>query len=105
MPTMTKYNLSGYNTTDGNMFINFIHFTSSSTNYIGGWVIYCTLFMIILLGLIFKGNQFSQSFAVTAFFMFIIALMLYPLQIISGYLLAIAILLVPISVFVLFVSE
>jgi len=101
----TNYNLSNMTGSSGNALVNLIQFTSASTNYIAGYVLYITFFMIIFMGLKLKGNSTAGSFAASCFAMFVVTVLMYPLHIVSGFMLVVSIILLPISVFILFINQ
>lgn len=104
MVQMTYYDLTNMTNRSGNQLVNLIQYTSEQTHFMAGYVLYVTLFLIIFLALKMKGATTPAAAAATCFAMFVVTILFYPLHIVSGYLLAISIVLLPISVFILFLE-
>jgi len=102
---ITNYNLDNMTGRSGNSLVNLIQFTSEQTNYIAGYVLYISFFLIIFLALKVKGSSTAGAFSASAFALFVVTVLMYPLHIVSGFLLGISIILLPISIFVLFISS
>lgn len=105
MPTLINYDLANMTNRSGNQLINLIQFTSEQTNYTAGLVISITLFLIIFMALKMKGATTASAFSATSFAMFLICVLMYPVGIISGYILLISVILMPVSIFLLYMSH
>jgi hypothetical protein len=90
---------------EGNKLVNLMQFTSEQTNYMGGLILFSTIWLIIFLALMMRGSGFKVSFVATSFSMFFIAIGMYALQLIGGVVLVFSIVLLPISVLLLFIES
>ena len=77
--------------------------TSKQLNYFPGTLILIAIYIILLLTLKMKGVTTSASFAATSFVCMIFAIILYPMQLISGFSLVVTILLCPITLAALWI--
>jgi len=105
MPQVDYYNLTNLTARDGNMLVNFIQFTSENTNYLPGLLILLAFYLIIFFVLKSKGSHTIDAFAACNFVNFVLALLFYPLQMVGGVVLLTSILLLPISVFLLWITH
>lgn len=79
--------------------------TSAATNYLPGTIILVIVFVIIFVSLKYRGVPTITAFTATAFAHMILALIMYPLQILNGIHFYTALVLVPISAFILYVGK
>jgi hypothetical protein len=105
MVTIVNYNISNITDGSGNVLVNMIRFTSEQTNYTPGFILFLSFYIILFLALKVKGATTSASFAATNFAMFIVAVLMYPLGMIHGLVLVLSIVLLPISIFILYISS
>jgi len=71
-------------------------------NYVPGTLIMLAIYIILLLSLIGKGFDVFRSFAATSWVAMILAIIIYPISLISGTTLLVFIILAPISLIILF---
>ena len=98
------YNISNISGTGNETTI--LTFVSGVNDVMGGFpalMILIAIGVVLLLSLIGRGTDVFKSFSATSFVMFILALIMYPMNLISGKSLITFAVLVPISVFLLWV--
>lgn len=105
MTTVTYYNLTEFTERAGNGLVNLVQFTSEETNYIPGLMVLLIMFSIIFLTLKFRGFTFLQCLSSASFANLLFAWLLYALEIISGQMLVVSIVLVPVCILLLFLFE
>ncbi len=75
---------------------------NNQMNYVPGTLIMLAIYIILLLSLIGKGFDVFRSFAATSWVAMILAIIIYPISLISGTTLLVFIILAPISLIILF---
>jgi len=75
---------------------------NNQMNYVPGTLIMLAIYIILLLSLIGKGFDVFRSFAATSWVVMILAIIIYPISLISGTTLLVFIILAPISLIILF---
>lgn len=103
-----EYNITDWiDSTSGssNVFTEFLSYTSSQTNYLPGLSILLMMAIIIFLTLKVKGYTTTSTLVAVTFINFILAVIMYPLAIISGQMLVISIMLLPAALIVVFLME
>ena len=111
-PTVVYYNMTALfnsTTSSNNTFVSMMQFVSNPTTsgnflfpYIIGALIMMAIFVVILLSLTLRGYSFISALTTAVIVNFVVAMLLYPLSIISGWLLVISVLRIPIMGFVVF---
>ena len=108
-PGINNFNLSSVTNSSGNKLASLMEFTSNPTctnlggcqttvyNYLPGILILLLLGLIIFFTLKVKQVSTTAAFAATVISNFVLAILLYPLGIISGQILVISLILVPLS--------
>lgn len=104
-PTITNYNLTELTNYTGNPIVKFIQYTSEKTSYLPGYAIILSVYFVIFLSLKIRGYNTASIFAACNFVNFVLVLLLYPFQIISGPVLVISIVLVPVSILMLYIID
>jgi|SRR3990172_371138 len=103
-PTITNYNLSRVTEASGNKFVALAQYSSEATNYFVGLFLLIIPFVIISLVLKSRGHPTTHIFAAASLVNFLLAVLLYPLQIITGTMLVVSIVLLPVSIVMLYFS-
>ena len=108
-PTINNFDLLNVTNSTDNKFIAMMRFVSSPTcngggacntsfyNYLPGLLLMISLYAVIFLSLKIRGHSFSGCFLACNVFNFILALIFYTFQIISGQILVVSIMLLPLS--------
>jgi hypothetical protein len=104
-PTINQYNLSQVTDATGNKLVALMQYTSQQTNYLPGFVILLSVYVVVFLGLKAKGASTSATFAACNMANLILTILLYPLGVVSGQFLVVGIVLVPLSVFLLYIAQ
>jgi len=106
MVTWNPYNFSGIANASNatNPLVNLVQETSSQTSFLPGIYILSTTFIVLFLTLIGKGYGVKNVFAACSWVTMILAILLYPLHIIDGTIMIVFIMLMPISMFILFLG-
>jgi flagellar biosynthesis component FlhA len=102
--TYIYYNITNL-TNAGNQttILTFVGGVNSMMSYVPALLMLCAIGIILLLILIRQGFDVFRSFAGTCFATMILALILYPMSLISGTMLLVFVILCPISLFLLWV--
>ncbi len=100
-----RYNLTGNLTTAGNetTILTFIEGVNTTLNGVPALLMLIALYIVMIMALVGKGFDFFKVFASTSFVMMIFAIILYPMNLISGFTLIIFCTLSPISISILWV--
>ncbi len=98
------YNLTNL-TNAGNetTILTFIEGTNSILNGVPALLMLVAIYIILILALIGKGFDVLKTIAASSFAMMILAIILYPMNLISGFTLIVFCTLVPVSIFLLWV--
>ena len=98
------YNLTNL-TNAGNetTILTFIKGTNSILNGVPALLMLIAIYIILILALIGKGFDVLKTIAASNFAMMILAIILYPMNLISGFTLIVFCTLVPVSIFLLWV--
>lgn len=107
MVSWNLYNMTAMqNSTGGtNMLLTLFRETSAATNYLPGTFILVAFFFVLFLALRMKNAMPKVAFAAAAWACTLLALIMYPLQIISSQVYIIFIVLTPIAVLILFFTN
>lgn len=97
--------LTGTNTTGANSMLAFVQETSSQTSYLPGVYILVALWLVLFFALRAKGNPAKVCIATSSWACTMVALLLYPLGILTSPVFILFIALTPISVLMLFLTE
>lgn len=102
--TYLYYNITNM-TSVGNdtTILTFIKGTNDLLNGVPALLILIAIYIVLILALIGRGSTPFKAFAATSFAMMILAIILYPMSLISGFTLIVFCVLVPLSIFVLWV--
>jgi membrane-bound ClpP family serine protease len=103
MPTITNYDLSGFTNSNNTPITNIIATGSQATNYLPGILLVIGIYFIIFLALKMKGTPTPGTFAASNTVLLLLCLLMYPLGAIPGLLLIVSIILLPMSIFLIFV--
>ena len=103
--TYVYYNLTGNLTGAGNetTILTFIGGVNDILNGVPALLMLIAIYIVLILALIGKGFDPFRVFASTSFAMMILAIILYPMSLISGFTLIVFCVLCPVSIFVLWV--
>jgi len=103
----TNYNITEWadSLSGTDTFTSFLGYTSQQTNYLPGLIILMIVAFIIFFTLKIKGYSTNGTLVAVTFINFILAVMMYPLQIINGQTLVISILLLPAALVVIFLTD
>lgn len=104
-PTIPQYNLTSVSNASGNKLVALLQYTSSETNYLPGLLILLMMFIVVFLALKIRGFRTSSVFTAASSVMLVMGLLMYPIGIISGKILVVCIVLIPISAFMLFIDK
>ena len=98
------YNLSNL-TSSGNdtTILTFIETTNTLLNGVPALLILIAIYIVLVLALIGRGFDPFKVFASSSFAMMILAVILYPMNLISGFTLIVFCVLCPVSLFILWV--
>ena len=106
MPSITHYSIENLTNTSstGNVMVSFMRGISSQTAYLPGLIIVLIIYFIVFIALKTRGYSIVNSFTAANFVGFTISLLMYPLQVLSGKVLVVFICLIPISLFIMWVT-
>jgi len=106
MAYFTPYNLSSIANVSNstNSMVQFVQETSRQSGYLPGIYILSTAFIVLFVTLMGKGYGAKNCFAACSWVTMILAILLYPLHIIDGTIMVVFILLMPISMFILYLG-
>ena len=103
-PTIIPYDVNSVGNYSGNKILKLLEFTSdpdpavfSLFDYLPGILLLVTVFLIVFLSLKMRGQTTVGSFAAACVVNFVLTLLMYPLHIISGQVLMVGILLMPLA--------
>ena len=100
----TYYNLTNLtNTGNSTTILTFISEVNNTTNGVPALLMLIAIAIVLFLALHGRGTHPSRSFAATSFVTMILAMIMYPMELIAGKTLILFCILVPISVFLLWV--
>lgn len=107
MVTWNLYNTTAMQNASGstNMMLALVRETSAATNYLPGTFILVSVFLVLFLALRMKNAMPKVAFAAAAWACTILALLMYPLQIISSQVYVTFIALTPIAILILFFTS
>ena len=107
MVTFTPYNFSSItnSTNESNAFVNLMQTTSQQTGFAPGIYILTVVFSILFITLMGKGYGAKNCFAACSWVTMILAIIMYPLHIIDGVPMINFIMLMPISMFLLYIGD
>ena len=99
------YNLTGNLTGAGNetTILTFIEGVNTMLNGVPALLMLIAIYIVLILALIGKGFDPFKVFASSSFAMMILAIILYPMNLISGFTLIVFCTLPPLSIFILWV--
>ena len=98
------YNLSNITAVGNNTTIlTFVGEVNTILNGVPALLILIAIYIVLILALIGKGFDPFKVFASTSFVMMFFAIILYPMNLISGFTLILFVVLSPISIFILWV--
>jgi hypothetical protein len=108
MATYHMWNLTAFTTptnytTGSNSMLTLVRETSAQVGYTPGAAVLLSLFLVLLFALRLRNVSFRAAFAASSWATAMVALLMYPLQIINSTLFIICIALVPLSVLFLFI--
>ena len=83
--------------------LTFIEGVNTMTNGIPALLMLVSIYIVLILALIGKGFDPFKTFAAASFVMMILAIILYPMNLISGFTLIVFSVLCPFSIFILWV--
>ena len=83
--------------------LTFVENVNTTLNYVPMTLMLIAIYIVLLLALIGKGFDVIKSFAATSFAMMILAIITFPMNLITGPTLIIFVILCPLSVFILWV--
>lgn len=103
--TYVYYNLGGNFTGAGNesTILTFVEGVNTMLNYVPATLMLIAIYIVLLLGLISKGFDVLNAVAATSFAIMILAIIMFPMNLITGTTLIIFAILCPLSLFVLWV--
>ena len=102
---MVYYNISNITEGEGNVMLNLVRVTSEQTHYLVGLLLLLSVFIILFYSLYARGYTFIASATACLFVNMILAIMMYALGAVGGVVLITSIILLPLSIFMLFVSS
>lgn len=105
MGNYPTYNITPIIEGDGNIFVDLVQVTSQNTNYLPGILILLSVYLVLFLSLKLRGYNTWASATGCAFVNMILAILMYALAIIPGYVLVISIVILPILFLCLFLIE
>ena len=102
--TYVIYNLTNM-TNQGNetTILTFIESVNTTLNYVPMTLMLTAIYIVLFLALIGKGFDVLKSIAATSFAMMILAIITFPMNLITGTTLIIFVILCPLSIFILWV--
>ena len=83
--------------------LTFIKSVNTTLNYVPATLMLVAIYIVLFVGLIGRGFEPAKAFASTSFAMMILALIIFPMDLITGTTLIIFMILCPLSLFVLWV--
>ena len=97
------YNLTGNLTGSGNetTILTFVETINTTLNYVPATLILIAIYIVLLLALISRGFDVIKSLASTSFGCMVLAMILFPMNLITGTTLVIFVVLFPLSLFIL----
>lgn len=104
MVSVTNWNLSNISTTNST-FVTLMQETSRQTHYVPGTLMLLAIVFVLFISLKAKGLPTTNALAATCFAQAILAILMYPMQIITGVHLLIALILLPISGLILYMNR
>lgn len=115
-PTINNFNITEVANASGNKLVALMKFTSKPScvngecattiyDYLPGMLILLSLAFIIFFSLKIRGHSTTASFTAMAIANVVIALLMYPLEILSGRILLLSIILLPVAGFMLFIES
>ena len=104
-PTITPYNFANITNSSENSFLSLIRYTSNATNYIPGLVILLMISLIIFFSLLLRGVTPTRSITAAMWVNLVIAVLLFPLHVISAGILVFSIVAAPLTLLLLFLFE
>lgn len=104
MPTVTNYNIENLTNSTGNPLTSFMQQTSAATGYIPGMLLLLSIYFVMFFVLKVKGASNIASFSISNFVIFVVALLFYSIGIISGYVLVVSIIMLPLSILLIFLT-
>ena len=108
-PTINNFDILNVTNSTENKFVAMMKFTSNPTcggggacntsfyNYLPGLLLMVSLYLVLFLSLKLRGFSFSGCFLACNVFNFILALIFFTFEIISGQILVVSIILLPLS--------
>ena len=105
MVSAIYYNFTNITDGTGNKAVALMQMTSQYTDYTPGLMILRALWFIVFFSLKIKGYATSGCFIASNLAFFVVALLLYPIGVISGGIFVFSIFLVMIGTFMLFVAS
>ncbi len=93
------------NITNARGWMEFAQETSKLSSNLPGMFIIIMVFVVLFIALKQKGYDAAKCFAASSWVIMILALLLYPMELISGYVFWISIITVPLSILFLFLGS
>jgi len=97
------FNLTNITSAEG--WMEFAKETSKLSGNMPGLFIILMIFIVLFFALKQKGYTVDKCFAASSWVIMVVALLMYPMQLISGYVFWISIMLVPLSILFLFLGS
>jgi len=104
-PTITPYDFTNMTNSSSNAFVSFVQYTSTQTHYTPGLVILLSIFSVLFFSLLIRGYSVMKSIAACCMVNTVLAILLFPLMVISPQMLVISMALLPLSFLGLYLLE